>query len=841
MEKVSKLTNLYLARINHLLHKYAYEFWDMPNLLQKWVDKNYIYHRYTVEEFLVDIDQFSTSKNEDIVFITELKKMREEIEAKCTHVIVLPDVFSGEVYDIPGINIFPIKDVDGRNIVLFNNKPYRLMKERLQPIELVYDDKMYLFFNEANERNNELVIDELAIFCVYGIIPIADDSYNTSDIPSYDLIINEDFKAIDTEPNIHILIDLPWLTFTPDNVIEVTREKNDFDFGQDLNTLYKQHTHFTSEYKKIYHNRNVILSNTAIAYKEDMSFDIIDFENNKYDFIERVDKHTLRIKDFKDYIKIDLFLKPFNYIGYNRIDTLYDELMTKSHTYLDDIAYYEKQTNYIMAKYSQNRFLTWEQIEEVVNEFDFDLFNVIAQEFRTVFNMKITNTEKIGYLEEYKGIKSFGYKFIIEVDNYGEMDPVVFVNGKLIGKNLFTIRDKEKMYIWLNAEYVMDDLEFPTLNSLYLIKKNKEKMNKRGDNITVILLPRYKTNRYDGDIEYRHCMRLHTNPINKNIIMTAAERSPEEDHIMFINGLNMDCKLGPRITEYQPFELIQSPYSKENYRFFISNSGVGLNPLDLDFKHTKIKVEVPSDKDLVDTGDFIVDYYRSFIFDLDGRLMIPHIDYEILSCNKIFLTRNRFNIKTPEELLIVRPDYSDNYAGLFRNFNIKEKAKETSYNYRVMKLEKIQEVYNRIHDEEPRNEVITKFLPQSQIDFIRKFSEVYISALNKPFDEKRYDGKLAEYGISYVKNPPFSLPLEINPEHVKVGIESLNSKVYSLRVMSRTLQVKGLQEVRNVKINPNEDIEYELAIYDNDKRIEEHYINGRPIWRSGLNLSNNNW
>lgn len=836
----------YLPRINFLIKKYAYEFLNMPNFLQFYEFKDYVYQRFTISSFLPDIDQYSTTPQEDIHLSLMINNNIEYIKSKgYTHVIILPDVFSANPFDIK--DLIPVRDTDKKSIVVINNKPWRYIEEYLDPFIWNYDNKAYIFFDESKEKDNDLVINKLSMLAIMKGIGISEDDFEVDEDHNYDLKIDkEDINKIATSNDcLHILIHLPYLSFTPETCVDEGKNPNDFDFGQDMYTLYQQHTHQYKDYKHIYQNRNIILTNTAIGYKADGTWEPLDFTNNKNPYpelFERVDRHTFRIKDFGDFIRIDLFTRPFNYVGWNRVDSIYDELVERNHIYIDLLKGHKKYTTDIITYYAKNRWLTWDQIVDIIERVDFDVYNVIAQEFRMVYSYKVSALKILQYGQKYKNIKKlFGYKFVVPIQIQGEMDTLIFVNGKLVATNPYTIRNGDNVEILLDVDYVTNRLIKRNSYNQYIINDNLEILSKLDDHVSVVLVPRYYRNTFDTDRFKRFAIHSHSSGIiNNNLTITAPERAPEESRLTFINGLCTECDFGPKLIPIEPFEIYQSPYTQDNAGFFISNTGISKSPCDISFIHTRKEIIVPKDSNLVKMpDDLFIDYYRTLIFDMDGKLLTPHIDYTILSANYLNILKERFDTTEPEKLLIVKPGYTDFFASAFDNLTISQESFNESYNVRIMNLPEVEDIYKAFPIPQSFKEIESKPLTDSQIDFIKKYTETYIATLNNPFNKTKYTDKLVEYNMADIINPNYKPPSDIPEDSIKVGFYSLNNFYYTNRVAHRFLQKEKGDFHADIEMTPEETFDVPYLIYP-EGRIEDHYVL-QPAFISGFILDENKW
>lgn len=753
MQYTDSFIKRYYQPLMDKIYKYAYENAEVDPYMERrdiltWSGKSY------------NVSDMENYLHSDI--ITDLKQMGMyyTIKSKYDKYVILPDIFS--VRDYPLFKHRNEFDMGLRNIVMINGFVLELKQSYYEHAKYNHNGKLYYFYREEDMGDMFNGENHLELITVNDMGYIYDKmAWNWWEDFRLHLRIDVTGKIIDiitgtlgvgrlgktailgASPTatdyIGISFMAPFIEFKygdnvdPELYIEVPGLMS---FTEDGWVMEKTGNH---DFNSVYiHNRNVLFSNTAIVIFKDETWSVENFQYGESKYLEKIDKHTIKMGKFDNILKVYVFTRPFNFLNYDRVDTIYDELMTINDKAFLDMKKHKKTTTNL-ANLISNKDFTLEDAIEYGYKYDLDVLKVIQNYFKLFHTINLANVQVVS---QYNGEKFYTPKWIIPLTNRMNLYPAVFVNNHLISSDI-------KIYKSIDADVIiLDPLEFMkryenfNYNDMnnYLLKRDltkaKEFFAKYVKSIHIMLVDSPILESMDVDPKLYRSPIYHNELIYDKYIPAAAT---------FVNG-----RLSAELFSYDVNGNVSSKdlvryldgIERFDYDENIKSFNNTLNPTKLDLYHPTHTLSDGS--------------YSIYVNDNDLSLLINRITEPLLGMCKLYLG-NKFTFRHNHI----------NYDKLtFLEFNtLKEKSTIAFDKYGILANDLISvlssnainltNAYNYKHSDELSDDVIIHtFSPKLTNSLLNVNFEIDPSRIDPNFNEGSFnDNVINDFGIQKMFEP----------------------------------------------------------------------------------------
>lgn len=528
---INKQTGVNTKLVNHLhqifndLNEYVYvNYFPYPFI--KSVDVEW----HNVETYNT-LDILNVYRNDLYTILTNRGIWQQYLaDGKLNKYIVIPDVMSlwkvPETLHVNGLggifnkynhyydNVF---DTDKNVLLIMNDKVFDLRAEEIDHYVFNYSGKTYIFYDETQDNigmfSSSNKLSFIHISSMLGSTENKATEINPIVNPNQlDFYININNRISDPtiEPCSRFSInEYPYLEFdfTGNTILETSPDVPGLKSTHPLDQFTQEKDNYSQFLTHItYHNPDILISNNAIIIYKDKSYKIIDMSNTNIvdPILEKIDKHTVKLKKDINVEKIYLWIRRFDKRFYDAIkpDTIYDyvnrvtdigpllmkdvqirtnsfrlNIFSKTYDSLEDlyntIVDYGYKYDINVLKVIQNAFSPTRNIKKVaIKVIDKNEYGVkyyiprIKFNFRNLLQFKPTLFFKGKLFEgEYKVVESNGYTSII-------LDP------KHIGMNNVTLQTTvEEVEEFININYFDNDFKIMMLPNLYYDINKKSLIN----------------------------------------------------------------------------------------------------------------------------------------------------------------------------------------------------------------------------------------------------------------------------------------------------------------------------------------------------------------------------
>lgn len=505
MKYTDSFIKRYYQPLMDKIYKYAYENAEVDPYMERkqitsWSGKCY------------DVINMDKELHSDIIEDLKQMGMYYTIKSKYDKYVILPDIFS--VRDYPLFKHRNEFDMGLRNIVMINGFVLELKQTYYEHAKYNHNGKLYYFYRDQDMGDIFNGNNQLELITVNDMGYIYDKmAWNWWEDYRLHLRVDANGKIIDiitgtlgvgrlgktailgASPTatdyIGVSFMAPFIEFKygdnvdPELYIEVPGLMS---FTEDGWVMEKTGNH---DFNSVYiHNRNVLFSNTAIIIFKDETWSVENFKNGESKYISKIDKHTLYMGKYDNIDKVFIFTRPFNFLNYERVDTIYDELMSINSKAFLEMQKHKKSTT-TLANLISNKDFTLEDAIEYGYKYDLDVLKVIQNYFKLIHYIPLNNVQIVN---KYKNESFYTPKWIIPITNRMNLYPAVFINDLLICSDLKIYKSIDADYIILDPLEFMkryDNFNYHDMNN-YLLKRDltkaKEFFDKYIKSITVILV-----------------------------------------------------------------------------------------------------------------------------------------------------------------------------------------------------------------------------------------------------------------------------------------------------------------------------------------------------------------
>lgn len=786
------IQDIYLQELNNIIRRYAYEYWDMPAFITDAVIPKFKYEAHStsnIKDILhKDLLDYITKRRDwkDPMYthldILDLKSVdptsiyAEVITKGCDKMLILPDVFSSGRFQLTDSN--PHMDMLQKNIVFFDNNILQLIQNTVQMVMVNYNTKCYVFWNSSTDPNKYMEFETLRVMGIDKVVSLCEGSYTgyhtNNPEKGFSLTLDINNKVVMDNSNKDVISFYIPMPFT---VIDKSSELIDLpmpnppimDFNMSANVFMTSYQAPRSSGIKYFNGRNLLFTNMAIAINTTTrEYKILDFSAEEYDFIEKIDKHTISIKNYDSYDTIIAFRKPFNYTNYSRIDTIYDEILQVSKSAIREMGTVKFNTNSIFYMF-RDEDLLWEEIEDLMYNTDPHIAQLIGKSYPMVNTFHLTEGEIMAPKTVFKGIEFDGWCLKFTMHNPCKFRPVSWINGRMNTRDIQYVQDADNIHILLNTDAVFEFIKI-TIDRRYNDPVEITKMIKTTDvNLTVALFPLYDVLKR----EYVYSKYHPSSPLTKilnNYLMSAPAETISEDTMIFNNGflttLNQNDALVKSVDVISPYDYyiedsnteinhMQNDNRRMNSNTILLNrmingyeSGCRLI-LNNNYKFRESismdDIELPKDTTLpIIPG-------RTLLFGSYGDLLIDEIGYEMLSL-RCFRYRDLKLGVSPEQSIginvnlvdIPNTNGSDNFIFPIDPKRFTAECLNREWSYNVMKNENIRRLFLQ-KDIKPLYEDLYTLVDIDTRKEMTAWSTYRLPTMDNPYDEDDYLATIDKY------------------------------------------------------------------------------------------------
>ena len=695
---INKALNRYRTQVYDQVFKYAYENYNMGPIME-----------------IIDIDGWFGKIYEVANMDNDLHlDIRQDLQAMGSYwnikkgdpfdrYVILPDVFSAK--KIPLNKTRNEYDFDRRQIVFINGYVFDLAKYHFRHMMYNHNKKTYIFYNSAEAGDIFSKGNKLQVLWMYDFAYMYDQmKWNWWEEERLHININKDNKLIfikagnlgigkleynailgagaTADEYVGIAPLAPFIEFdyeeaAPDPTI-VRHVPGLFSFTPDdwvMEPLYGVDEYDNAVY---FHDRSVIFSNTALIVYRDNSYTIDNFHltNGQGKIIRKIDKHTIVMpKDPEEKIwKIFVFTRPFNYKGYDRIDTVYDAAMSMNNRAFLAMEPHKKWTNTLYDMMVIHN----PSLEEVIDygyKFDRDVLKVIQTYFKVVNELDLKLNFDI--VTESYGKKLRDPMILVRSVNRLGLRPLVFINDLMVMSDITIVNGYDVDEILIDTTEILKilDPDFKIDNSECRKKKRDfEYVNKVIRDyikcIHVAYVPMNELNKQDS-VYGLQPGRLLRKPVYRGELIYDSYGGWDEDdrHNRYIGSQFVNGRLNAE----------KFTYNKNNV---VSNTGLfrtleGIETFDFDDGIRTFKTSVTTnDRDIYCPTHKLKDgTYSIYRNDTDMTLLINRTTEKLRGLSKAYLCDQQFELRyetsqSYETVTRVAPVLKERSTLLFDKFGI---------------------------------------------------------------------------------------------------------------------------------------------------------------------------
>lgn len=840
---MQNIQDTYLQHLNDMIRRYAYEYWDMPAFITVAEIPNFKYNSRdfntnTINDVLhVDIVDYISKrrdwvdKNFTHLDIMEYKSidptsiLAEIISKGCTKMMVLPDVFSDGKFSVSQHH--PVMNQEQKNLIFFDENIFQLIENSVSMVLLNYNTKMYLFWNPTTDPNNYMIFSKLKVMGVDPVVSLTEGRYtgyyNNDPEKGYSLSLTIDNKvALSTDnPVASFYIPLPY------TVIDKASELIDLpmpnppvhDFNISNNVFVGSYQALRTSGDKYFNGRNLLFTNMGLAINHaTREYKILDFSAESYDFVERIDKHTIKIKNYDKYDTIIMFRKPFNYSNYSRIDTIYDEILQVSKSAINEMGKVKFNTNSIFYMI-KDEDMSWDEIEEMMYNTDPHIAQLIGETYPMTKTFHISEGEIYAPGDKLKDIEFDGWCLKFTIFNPSKYRPITWLNSRLNTRDVQFVQDLDHMYVILNSDAIFDFIKI-TIDRRYNDPVEIRKMIGKADmHLTVALFPLYDV--LQREFVYgKSYPSLPLNRVINDYLMIAPAEMISQDAMIFNNGYL--TTLNGSDTLVKSVDVI-SPYD-----YFIENSDSEIDASSNADRRTLSNTVLQSrmsdgysdgcrllmnnnfryrDSVKVDDIDNPVDCTlpiipgRTLLFGSYGDLILDNIGFERLSL-RVFRYRDLKLGVSPEQSIginvnsvdIPNTNGSDNFIFPIDPKRFTTECLDREWAYNVLQNQKLRALFYQ-KDIKPLYTDMYTLIDKSTRDEYTAWSTYRVATRDNPYDNTHYMGQIKSYhNKSYILNgdslkdfPVYDSEIDtpMNRYVNNIWVHSLNTVLYKHRVALR--------------------------------------------------------
>lgn len=782
MQYTDSFIKRYYQPLMDKIYKYAYENAEADPYIERkdvvgWSGRIY------------DVDKITDELHSDIIQDLKVMGYLKTILLLCDKYVILPDIFSNRKYPLfKHRNEF---DTGRRSITIINGKTLELFEKDKTVVKYNHNGKLYYFYKSEEFKdmfNGENKIEQVVVSDMAYI-------YNPSDgtwWENYRLHMNigvsgEIFNVITgnlgagrlgkdailgAAPSVSkgyyvsISFMAPYIKFDYANSVDPTlyiEVPGLMSFTEDGWVMEKTGNH---DFNSVYiHNRNVLFSNTAIIIYKDQTWTTENFQFGESKYISKIDKHTLKMGKFDNIKEVYIFTRPFNFGNYERVDTIYDELMKINPFGFLAMKKYKKSTTNL-ANLISNKDFTLEDAIEYGYKYDLDVLKVIQNYFKLVHYIKLENVQIV---KEYNGEKFYTPKWIIPITNRLDLYPALFINNMLISTDLKILKSIDRNILIFDPLELMkryDNFNYNNMDNYILkrdLNKAKEFFQKYIKSITVAFVDSPPLDDVDVD------PKLYRGPIYHNeLIYDKYIKSSST----FVNG-----RLSSDIFSYDKTGNVSS---KSLARYL---DGIERFDYDLNIKSFENTL-TPTITDLYHPLHTLEDgNYSIYENNNDLSLLINRLEEPLLGISKLYLGKKytfRHNHLTFDSLMKFDFNtFKEKSTIHFDKYGILTNELVTVLSSNMINLTN---AYNYKHNDELSDDVIIHtFSPKLKNSLLNVDFEIDSSKIDNVFNAGSFNDNVAnDIGIQQMFEP-MKLP---TIKDIPVSFKSLE-KLYGEKVLTK--------------------------------------------------------
>lgn len=443
----------YENNIRSVIYEYARSNYHTPPLLEE----------ISVEWFgeVYKVENIENELHEDLIIDFKNKGILNDIKSKYDRFVILPDVWSNGV--IPNTGPFYPRneyDMDRPNIVFVNGKVMELFCIGKDIYQYNHNRKTYTFYKSSEcSELFENDMPNLKVLYIYqgshvnnvkGNEDLWDSTSSDSDFRfcfNLDNIITEN----DDENRVGIALHHPHIIFDYDKTVDDRSEPIIHGLISTSNDSWLTPKWYNILENNIFvHNESVIFTNTFIVIYKDGTYNIENtYTKDKDKYVEKIDKHTIRIDKNDNISKIIVFLTEMS-LSYKPVDSLYYKATKENPNACLTLSKYKKYTNDLLSYMNENMCVSVDKLIDWGYKYDRDVLVAIQNYFSCI--CKINPNTEITYGINWRGYTYLKPKIIIEVNNKLNWYPALFINNLLFCADYKVITNLDYSAIIIDPE-----------------------------------------------------------------------------------------------------------------------------------------------------------------------------------------------------------------------------------------------------------------------------------------------------------------------------------------------------------------------------------------------------
>ncbi|MGL5716844.1 MAG: hypothetical protein ACRCX2_27760, partial [Paraclostridium sp.] len=730
-----ELLTPYLPEITNRLRKLAYEFTNIPHLFNV-VSLDYSPEHYDVGLILGELEDPTWDKSykvspeltEDILNYITTSGNYDNIFNKCDKYIILPDILSNS-WRVDQNDSYRNQQVN--NLIFFGENIWELLRKDLYHINILYNGKWYLFYDSKSKNGNMMNFENIKYMTAapkvqyfIGVNPgiLHDATHVTLDIHG---------NVVEPGPNtVTISISLPTLEFDNGDQINVYKKVNDVNIR--TREIDFMRVNWVDPDKRLFHDRNSLLTSSAIGYTLDGKIEFIDLRNHRS--FNRIDKHTLEIPNLKEYSKLLVFIKDFDYDGYDRIDTVYDEVMRTDSSKLVEMSKSEKDLSWLSYllefehhKMNDDGTIHYEELLDLMFNMDFDIFKVVTSVVDKTKYLTIQDATIIRPYSKFKDKYIHNFKFVYKIFNPLYTNPLVFKDGLLLNDSHMLVHEGEYTWILIDGRHFDTEHVEEIVTSSKYVDELMSKYSKLEHDITIAIPDQYEKSMQHYDypvIPYVWNGNKHL-IIKQDVLQPFDSQYKIDGYMEFVNGrLIVDQE---RDTTYcdlwdNSYEPGYNSCHLYNYKTPVSSYSVTsdrykVEEITLNSKSKLLKFE----------SSFVTP--NTLIFNDEGRLISDRIG-RVVSHKHIMRTIG--NPDNENTLKIYKVQESG--FPLEFDYEFSKEALESEMNYSILSNPNISSLFDIVCEEFPERELTNQRLSKEAIEWCQLMASTNIATGGNPYN-----------------------------------------------------------------------------------------------------------
>lgn len=438
--------------IRMAVYEYARSNYHAPPLLEE-IDIEWFGEIYDVSNIDRDI-------HEDVVIDLKELGILKDIKSKYDKFVILPDVWSKGVIPKTG-PLYPRNeyDMDRQNIVFINGKVMELFCIGKDIFQYNHNRKTYTFYKNA-ECGSLFQSDNPSMRVLYiyqgshiNNVKGHEDMWESmSDESDYRFCfdLNNNLTTDDID-RVGVALQHPHVIFDYDKQVDERPDIIIHGLLSTSNDMWLTPKWYNLLENEVFiHNESVHFSNTFIVIFKDGTYNIENtYVKDKDEYVEKIDKHTIRINKDDRISKVVVFLTEMS-MNYKPVDSLYYKATKENPNACLTLKSYKKYTNDLLSYMNDNMSISVDKLIEWGYKYDRDVLVAIQNYFSCI--CKINPDTEITYTTKWRGYTYVKPKIVIEVNNKLNWYPALFVNNLLFCADYKVITNFDHSAIILDPE-----------------------------------------------------------------------------------------------------------------------------------------------------------------------------------------------------------------------------------------------------------------------------------------------------------------------------------------------------------------------------------------------------